>query len=603
MSKIAEILTDGRPVDKAALRDYLERRETVNARDFGAEPGTDRDAAPALQAAIDQARGAAVFVAPGTYRIETPLVYRAPAIVDGHIPGLKLIGAGSRVTRFDCRVPDGAAIRIDQSIGYTFSQNGLIEGIELAGVGAALPNQDGIALAGAWQYRFVDLRIRNFGRHGIFCPYRHDLGTLLTGVALARGSDRLRRDDGGFMTRLRPGDRLAGRGLAEPSTVLEVIDDRTIRASAPATESAVIDLSFGGNTDAFQTILHLDRCNIEGNGGWGIEGSGGLGLLLSWTDCAVQECRQGGVMAGGGTRLTRGIIAANGRDAGIEAAGLRLIRAPGTPQLLHVENIEFDSNHGTQVWLNYAANARFYQCRFISHVYPTAGGGSEMVPPTGIHLGGRDGGAGNARNVELEQCAWRADAQYDLAFRAIGFGTPGSYSELRVVQPLWITLVPPHHVKYAPEPHPDSAVRIEEGGSLTLAAGPMRPLLMLRKLNAQTIAPDTDSAILFDSLLQANGFVESRVPIAHAYWLELWFALAGLSAGDAVIIAFTVDDAVWREGFFRAGGLARETFQLHCVAPLSKGARVGARIRIGGAGPRTIVGGPGLAGFSLVALT
>src|SRR3984885_2888577 len=119
MSKIAEILADGVPVDKAALRDYLERREAVNARDSGVEPGVERDAAPALQAAIDDARGAAVFVPPGSYRIATPLIWRAPAIVDGHIPGLRLIGAGSRVTRFDCRVSDGAALRIDQSIGYT----------------------------------------------------------------------------------------------------------------------------------------------------------------------------------------------------------------------------------------------------------------------------------------------------------------------------------------------------------------------------------------------------------------------------------------------------------------------------------------------------
>ncbi|MBI3515666.1 MAG: hypothetical protein HY060_16650, partial [Proteobacteria bacterium] len=88
MSTIAEILVDGAPVDKTALRDYLARREVANAQDFGADPSGRTDGAPAIQAAIDTARGNAVYLPPGTYRIDTPLSYRAPAIVDGHVPGL-----------------------------------------------------------------------------------------------------------------------------------------------------------------------------------------------------------------------------------------------------------------------------------------------------------------------------------------------------------------------------------------------------------------------------------------------------------------------------------------------------------------------------------
>ncbi|MBI3515843.1 MAG: hypothetical protein HY060_17560, partial [Proteobacteria bacterium] len=248
---------------------------------------------------------------------------------------------------------------------------------------------------------------------------------------------------------------------------------------------------------------------------------------------------------------------------------------------------------------HYVANATFHQCRFISHVYSGAG----MVPPVGVHLGGRDGAAGNARNVEFEQCAWRAAAQHGLAFRAIGFGTTGSYSNIRVRAPLWITLTAPHQVKYAPEPHPDSAVRIEEAGSVTLAAGPARPTLILRKLQSQAIPPNADTAIVFESALQGSGFADGKVAVAQSYWLEAWFAVDGLDAGDEVAVSFTVDDAVWRQGFFRAGGMARETFQLHCVAPLPQGARVGARVRIRAAGQRTVIGGPGVAGFSVVALS
>ena len=598
MSKIAGILVDGAPVDKGALRDYLDHREVLNVRDFGATPD-DVDAAPAIQAAIDQAAGRTVCVPAGRYRIATPLHYRAPAIVDGHVPGLRLIGAGPGLSILECRVGGGAALRIEQSIGYTFSQNGLIADLDLVGAGAALPDADGVYCSGAWHYRMRNVRIRGFGRHGITCPYRHDLGYTLDAVALTGGSDRLIRRRGGFMTRLRPGDRIAGPGIADSASVLEVLDDMTIRASIPATRTAVVELTFGGNTDAFQTILHLDSCAIEQCGGWGIDGSGGLGLLLSWSDSAVQECRRGGVMVGGGTRLMRGVIAANGADGGPDAAGLRLIRAPGTPQLLHIENIEFDSNQATQAWINYAANARFYQCRFISHVYPGRG----MVPDTGVRLGGRDGEAGNARNVEFDQCAWRADAQYDLPYTAIGFGTPGSYANVRVRDPLWITLVPPHHVKYAPEPHPDSAVRIDEAGSVTLAASPGRPMLLLRKLAPQTIAPNVETTLVFESTLQNRGFAGSAAPLAHVYAVEVWFAVAGLSAGDEVAITLTLDDAPWRQGFFPAAGLARQTFELRCTAPLPAGGRIGVRARIRARDALTVPGGAGTAGLSVVALT
>ena len=598
MATIDDILADGVPVNKAALRDYLAHREQINVLDFGADPSGARDAGSAIQAAIDAASGRTVRVPEGRYRIETPILYRAPAIVDGHIPGLRLVGAGARLTRFDCHVRAGAALRIDQALGYTFSQNGLIEGIELVGA-ADGAEEDGIYLSGAWHYRFADLRIRHFGRHGITCPYRRDLGYVLTDVAIRNGSDRLARPAGGFMTRLRPGDRIAAHGLAEPATVVEVIDDVTIRVSTPAVESATVDVTFGGNTDAFQTILDLERCNIEDNGGWGIDGSGGLGLLLSWIDSAVQECRQGGVRVGGGTRLNRGIIAANGRDGDDGAAGLHAIRAPGTPQLLHLENIEFDSNHGVQLWLQYAANARCYQCRFISHAHD----GTTMVPETGVLFGGRDGGAGNARNIALEQCAWRADAQHALAFRAIAFGTVGTYDAVRVTDPLWITLTPPHQLKYAPQPHPDSAVRIVENGAPILAAGSARPTLVMRKRRPQTLSPGVDTLVAFEPVVQAGGFTDTRAPLAHAYWLEVAFAVTDLERGEEVAISLVVDGAVWRQGVFGASGLPRETFQLSAVAPLPAGAEIGVRARVRAAGARTIVGEVGLASLSVVALT
>jgi hypothetical protein len=122
-------------------------------------------------------------------------------------------------------------------------------------------------------------------------------------------------------------------------------------------------------------------------------------------------------------------------------------------------------------------------------------------------------------------------------------------------------------------------------------------------LAAQAIAPNTDTAISFESVLQTRDFVGSAVPFAHIYAIEVWFAIAGLSAGEEVAIAFTVDDAVWRQGYFQAGGSARETFQLHCAAPLPAGGRVGARVRIRAGAERTILGGPGFAGFSIIALT
>jgi hypothetical protein len=297
--------------------------------------------------------------------------------------------------------------------------------------------------------------------------------------------------------------------------------------------------------------------------------------------------------------LTRGIIAANGADGGADTAGLRLIHAPGTPQLVHVENIEFDSNHGTQAWINYAANARFYQCRFISHAYPGRG----MVPPAGVRLGGRDGGPGNARNVEFDQCAWRADAQYELAFSAVAFGTPGTYANVRVRDPLWITLVPPHHVKYAPTPHPDSAVRFEEAGSVTLAVSAGRPMLLLRKLEPQTIPPNIETPVVFDSTWHSHGFAGSIVPMAQIYAVDVWFAVARLRRDEAIAVTLTLDDRPWRQGFFAASGVERQTFQLSCIGPLPAGGRIGVQTRIRSAEPCTLLGGPASAGFSIVALT
>jgi|GEM_PF-5731731 len=576
MTVIDQILVDGQPVDKAALRSYLAAREYLSVRDFGALGDGVNDDSEALQAAVTAAAGQPLWLPPGSYLLGKPLMFTSPT--NTHAPGPRLFGAGPTASRLIYR-GSGAAITVTQGAGYRFLKGGILQGLGLEGNGGS-PDQHGLSVTGAWQWLLEDVVIRGFGGDAIASPWRSDLGAVFNGVERRAGDPILRRPAGSFLIRLRRTDAVYGDGIPAGAVITEVIDDSSIRLSLPAESTGIGDLMFSGNTDSFQSLLALRQVRMMACGGWGIAGRAGLGLIIDWHDCTIQQCAGGGALLGGTARLNAGIIADNGAAADPAlTAGLRLIRAPGTPQNVTVERIEFDSNRGAQVRLEWVGNARLFQSRFISHINPANG---TLVPPVGVVVGSAVAGGGGARNIRIEQCAFRADAQGAAPYAGVEIGAAGTYADVEVNQPLWITLTPPNQVKVAGAPHPDAAVRMIESGRVTLGT-PLLPLAVLARRAADgVLVPGEELDAGLSQLLRGNAeLLGAGIPMNGAWRIELHLTIAGLATGDGGVAIVQIGPDLTRELEFRQPDTGMITVSGSWTVLANAGWRVSCRVRRG----------------------
>ena len=277
----------------------------VDLRDFTPHGDGSADDGPAIQRAIDQAAGRAVWLPPGRYLITTPIRYVGRA--DGHAPGLQLVGAGQNATIFDCQVRGAPALFIDQGRAYLFTRDGRIEGIRFAGR-PDVPEQEGIRLSGAWNYRLSNLQIDGFSSHGLSSPWREDLKYPLEGLVLEQGSPTV-RSAGGLLTNsgLSGSERVSGPGISAGTVIKRILDDKTLLLSQPATESGTQTLHFVGNSDAFQSILRIEDTRIINNGDWGIWGGAAIGLTCKMSNIEVENNKAGGIYcAGMGWRIVGG---------------------------------------------------------------------------------------------------------------------------------------------------------------------------------------------------------------------------------------------------------------------------------------------------------
>jgi hypothetical protein len=506
----------------------------VDLKDFGGREG--RDIGPALNRAVEEGGGAPINIGPGEFRLETPFVYRnrEKFASSSRVPGLVLIGSGSRRTIIECTAEGGAAIAVAQERPYRFTMGGRLEGFTLRGNPKA-PNQDGLRLSGAWNYTISDVEVDGFTGHGLSIPWREDLRWELADVEIIAGSRLARRSaKGGFSdeTGLTGGIRMFGPGISPGTTIARLVDDKTLEMSAPATESGNRALEFVGNSDAFQSIVDLNRCRLLSNRGWGLWGGAGMGAVVSWTGTEVALNGAGGVFCGGNAwNLVGGAIYSN------NGVGLAVDRVVGGPMMLNVERIEFDSNSEGHVWLKEIRTASFERCRFISHYYPVEG---RHRPEIGLIIGNTPA-TRLAHGVQLKGCQFRSppneSAKYSaLKYSAIQFGAPGGYRHIEILDSPWITRAL-HHRLFENEPDPAANVLVREDGITRYASRTARAWAILERGSSQKIAAGGLVELVFDRVQGnfAGNAIAQRVLRAKAVvgsdQVELSEDSAGLAAG------------------------------------------------------------------------
>lgn len=117
----------------------------LNVLDYGADNTGTTDSSSAIQAAINDAAGNWIVAPPGTYRLNTGLVYDTSG--DGIVAGLKIVGAGMYKTIFDNR-SGGAAITCTSGTSITdFQENVVLNDFQISN-STSVAAQTGIYFTG-----------------------------------------------------------------------------------------------------------------------------------------------------------------------------------------------------------------------------------------------------------------------------------------------------------------------------------------------------------------------------------------------------------------------------------------------------------------------
>lgn len=497
----------------------------INIMDYGALPDGS-DSTPAFTQAIAAANGRPIFVPAGTFRLNGPLTVTAP--VNNHGPGPQLFGEGKDISVLDYR-GTGALLTCTQAVGYRFLKNGSISDLTLSGK-SDIPGQSALSLTGAFDWYIDRVSIKNFSGDAIKSPVISTIYTEMTDVSKTAGSNELNRAAGGFLTRLLVGSGVSGPGIPAGAVVTQIVSDFIVRLSVTCTSTEVSSILIIGNTDAIQSILHIRDSDIMLNGGYGIAGYCGLGLLLYWRNTNVQS-NGGGVLIGSGADIDGGVIASNGTAAlGDMAAGLRVIRVNATPMNLSVRKIEFDSNYGAQVRLDALTNGVIEHCRFISHLDGQTN--TMMIPNKGIVFGGT-AGSSVVSTVQVNQCAFRADAQGGIAYDGIYLGDTGTYGNITIDSPSWITLTAPNQKKFNKYPHADASTRMYESGKLTIGNPVNNGFVFARRIDALDVPPATETTVPYPQILRGDATILTTGISNTGLWqFDVTIALADLDATE-----------------------------------------------------------------------
>jgi len=461
----------------------------VDLKDFGAKEGND--ISPAITRALAEAPGRPIGLGPGEYRLASPFVYINRDLPGAsRAPGLVLSGSGSQRTFIHCTGPGEAAFEIGQEVPYRFSVGGRLEGFTLVGNRSA-PPQDGLRFSGAWNYTLSDVWVRGFSGNGMSMPWRHDLRWKLGDFETTSGSTIARRfAKGGFNEDMRIWKlmRIFGSGIPPDTIVERIIDETTLEMSKPATESGPRTIEITGNLDAFSSIIHVSECAFSDNRGWGVHDGAAQAAILNWQRSEANGNGAGGVYcSGSGWKIDGGSIAVNG------GVGLLVERVAGTPLILKVERIEFDSNLGSHVWLKEAVTATFERCRFITHHDPAAG---KNRPEIGVVIGNTPY-KHLVSDVELKGCQFRATPDSAHKYSAIRFGAPGGYRNIQIVDPAWVDKAP-QHLLLDNEPAAGAHVLVQENGFTRYADRTPRAWAIMERGAVQRIAASAAVELVFD---------------------------------------------------------------------------------------------------------
>lgn len=637
----------------------------VDLKDFGAKPGEDISAA--LSLALEKSGGAPLFLGPGEYRLETPFVYhnRDHLGRQSRVSGFTLIGSGSRRTFVHCAHDGVAAMEVAQELPYRYTVGGQIHGLTLSGNPRAA-SQDGLRLSAVWNFVLSDVWIEGFTGNGLSIPYREDLRWRLTDVQTVAGSKIAQRTaQGGVHEEMMIWAtlRIFGAGIAPGAVISRMIDHTSFEMSAPATETGTTTVELVGNTDAFQSVVSLERCFFKTNQGWGLWGGAGTAIALSWIWTEAQHNKQGGVYCGGAYwKFVGGNIAAN------EGVGFLVerVKGSGRPTNIAFEMLEFDYNQGGHVVLRDGGFVSFTQCRFISHYSMAL---QKSRPEIGLTFGDTPS-VGAALGVELRKCYFRSAPTEAPSYSAIRFGAAGSYRHIEIVDCPWIAKAP-HHRFFDNEPDPAARVTVQQDG-LTTQAGQTsrawviqqqgrpqkvpggRPVDLLfegqqgnlggsatahRVVEAQVVDGKLEFAATLPSLSSGMPLADEagaalapgttiasasgktvtmskpalvsgpvrliiggvRIPYSQLYEVDASVTVEGATAGAAIDLSLTVDGRDIRKSTIATTAIARQTVSIRALLALEAGNLVGVRIAHTGSQVLTVLSTPDGRNFSLIA--
>ena len=165
--------------------------EDVSVRQFGAKGDGETDDTAAIQAAVTAAlalkRG--LYLSAGTYLVTDTIRIDDVSNTTNHHRGLRIRGAGQSATILKADFATYSAgtdaevalygksvLRHSRTVGNTFSDGLVIEGITIEGAGrTADVKVNGISIVGAWQAKIQRVYLKYLSGDALLVPYRSDL--------------------------------------------------------------------------------------------------------------------------------------------------------------------------------------------------------------------------------------------------------------------------------------------------------------------------------------------------------------------------------------------------------------------------------------------
>ena len=493
--------------------------------DYGALPNGS-DCTQAFQSAIAAAQGKGyVFIPGGEYRVNNPIVIDGP-VGSTHSNGPKFVGVGDGDSIISYKGIN-SFFTINQRMGYRFVKNTSFNNLTLNGV-STTSGQHALTTVGAWDFYLNNTSVINFGGHGIYGKATTNVLTSLGTVNRTANSATITKPTGGFLTRAIVGASIIGSGIPISAIIKVVVSDTTLILSHPVTASGPVEAFIVGNTDAIQSIVHLNNTKLYNNTGLGIYGESGLGFILKWKESTVQGCKQGGVILGATVDMEGGVIAGNGSN-NFPNSGLKFLKVTGVPQNVSVSKIEFDSNYGSHVDIEYLINGTISQCRFISHTNET---NDALVPNKAVEIGGSLGSSG-VRQLIIDQCAFRTDTQKDLPFTGIHLGDDGTYADIDINRPNWITPLSASQKKINKTPPISSNFSMTELGKLSSGTKATNAFLYARKVANSSISAGGSTILDFTQVLGGDPLILNEGMKQPGLWqIQLYVTLVNLTTGN-----------------------------------------------------------------------